>query len=119
MREQREIIYNNVDAFTVGSWFGTWNQSNDEAGPLSVKWKVISWVQKMKPIDGIIVCSFNIGWRWYIVNAESFKSMNKKEIIDKLYELALKVYDSQVKKLRDEDRIRWIPEGTHSTCCRQ
>lgn len=32
--------------------------------------------------------------------------MNQKEIVEELYERALRVYDSQVKKLRDEERVR-------------
>ncbi|HFU3728608.1 TPA: preprotein translocase subunit SecA [Streptococcus suis] len=35
-----------------------------------------------------------------------FEGLNKKEIIDELYERALKVYASQLEKLRDEGRIR-------------
>ncbi|HFI0695357.1 TPA: preprotein translocase subunit SecA [Streptococcus suis] len=35
-----------------------------------------------------------------------FEGLSKKEIIDELYDRALKVYDSQVEKLRDEERVR-------------
>lgn len=34
------------------------------------------------------------------------EDLSKQEIIDELYERALKVYDSQVEKLRDEEKVR-------------
>ncbi len=61
---------------------------------------------KDEAIDGIITFAHTTLVEDGTLHAESFKPMNKKEIIDELYELALRVYDSQVKKLRDEDRIR-------------
>ena len=106
MREQREIIYKQrQDVITA---------DRDLAPEIKAMMKRTIERQveghflgsKDEAIDGIIKFAHTTLVEDGTLDAESFKSMNKKEIIDKLYELALKVYDSQVKKLRDEDRIR-------------
>ena len=106
MREQREIIYKQrQDVITA---------DRDLAPEIKAMMKRTIKRQveghflgsKDEAIDGIIKFAHTTLVEDGTLDAESFKSMNKKEIIDKLYELALKVYDSQVKKLRDEDRIR-------------
>ena len=106
MREQREIIYKQrQDVITA---------DRDLAPEIKAMMKRTIERQveghflgsKDEAIDGIIKFAHTTLVEDGTLHAESFKPMNKKEIIDKLYELALKVYDSQVKKLRDEDRIR-------------
>ncbi|MFZ1758618.1 MAG: preprotein translocase subunit SecA [Streptococcus suis] len=106
MREQREIIYKQrQDVITA---------DRDLAPEIKAMMKRTIERQveghflgsKDEAIDGIIKFAHSTLVEDGTLHAESFKSMNKKEIIDKLYELALRVYDSQVKKLRDEDRIR-------------
>lgn len=106
MREQREIIYKQrQDVITA---------DRDLAPEIKAMMKRTIERQveghflgsKDEAIDGIIKFAHSTLVEDGTLHAESFKSMNKKEISDKLYELALKVYDSQVKKLRDEDRIR-------------
>lgn len=106
MREQREIIYKQrQDVITA---------DRDLAPEIKAMMKRTIKRQveghflgsKDEAIDGIIKFAHTTLVEDGTLDAESFKSMNKKEIIDELYELALRVYDSQVKKLRDEDRIR-------------
>lgn len=106
MREQREIIYKQrQDVITA---------DRDLAPEIKAMMKRTIERQveghflgsKDEAIDGIIKFAHTTLVEDGTLDAESFKSMNKKEIIDELYELALRVYDSQVKKLRDEDRIR-------------
>ncbi len=106
MREQREIIYKQrQDVITA---------DRDLAPEIKAMMKRTIERQveghflgsKDEAIDGIIKFAHTTLVEDGTLHAESFKSMNKKEIIDELYELALRVYDSQVKKLRDEDRIR-------------
>lgn len=106
MREQREIIYKQrQDVITA---------DRDLAPEIKAMMKRTIERQveghflgsKDEAIDGIIKFAHTTLVEDGTMHAESFKSMNKKEIIDELYELALRVYDSQVKKLRDEDRIR-------------
>ena len=106
MREQREIIYKQrQDVITA---------DRDLAPEIKAMMKrsIERQVEghflgsKDEAIDGIIKFAHTTLVEDGTLHAESFKPMNKKEIIDELYELALRVYDSQVKKLRDEDRIR-------------
>ena len=106
MREQREIIYKQrQDVITA---------DRDLAPEIKAMMKRTIERQveghflgsKDEAIDGIIKFAHTTLVEDGTLDAESFKPMNKKEIIDELYELALRVYDSQVKKLRDEDRIR-------------
>ncbi|HFI0081357.1 TPA: preprotein translocase subunit SecA [Streptococcus suis] len=106
MREQREIIYKQrQDVITADC---------DLAPEIKAMMKRTIERQveghflgsKDEAIDGIIKFAHTTLVEDGTLHAESFKPMNKKEIIDELYELALRVYDSQVKKLRDEDRIR-------------
>ncbi|HFI0501337.1 TPA: preprotein translocase subunit SecA [Streptococcus suis] len=106
MREQREIIYKQrQDVITA---------DRDLAPEIKsmMKRTIERQVEghflgsKDEAIDGIIKFAHSTLVEDGTLHAESFKSMNKKEIIDELYELALRVYDSQVKKLRDEERIR-------------
>ncbi|HEM3618429.1 TPA: preprotein translocase subunit SecA [Streptococcus suis] len=106
MREQREIIYTQrQDVITA---------DRDLAPEIKAMMKRTIERQveghflgsKDEAIDGIIKFAHTTLVEDGTLHAESFKPMNKKEIIDELYELALRVYDSQVKKLRDEDRIR-------------
>ena len=106
MREQREIIYKQrQDVITA---------DRDLAPEIKAMMKRTIQRQveghflgsKDEAIDGIIKFAHTTLVEDGTLHAESFKPMNKKEIIDELYELALRVYDSQVKKLRDEDRIR-------------
>ncbi len=106
MREQREIIYKQrQDVITA---------DRDLAPEIKAMMKRTIERQveghflgsKDEAIDGIIKFAHTTLVEDGTLHAESFKSMNKKEIIDELYELALRVYDSQVKKLRDEERIR-------------
>ncbi|HFI0021064.1 TPA: preprotein translocase subunit SecA [Streptococcus suis] len=106
MREQREIIYKQrQDVITA---------DRDLAPEIKamIKRTIERQVEghflgsKDEAIDGIIKFAHTTLVEDGTLHAESFKPMNKKEIIDELYELALRVYDSQVKKLRDEDRIR-------------
>ncbi|BCP63343.1 preprotein translocase subunit SecA [Streptococcus parasuis] len=106
MREQREIIYKQrQDVITA---------DRDLAPEIKsmMKRTIERQVEghflgsKDEAIDGIIKFAHTTLVEDGTLHAESFKSMNKKEIIDELYELALRVYDSQVKKLRDEERIR-------------
>ena len=106
MREQREIIYKQrQDVITA-----------DRVLAPEIKAMMKRTIERQveghflgskdEAIDGIIKFAHTTLVEDGTLHAESFKSMNKKEIIDELYELALRVYDSQVKKLRDEDRIR-------------
>ncbi|HFU4076898.1 TPA: preprotein translocase subunit SecA [Streptococcus suis] len=106
MREQREIIYKQrQDVITA---------DRDLAPEIKAMMKRTIERQveghflgsKDEAVDGIIKFAHTTLVEDGTLHAESFKPMNKKEIIDELYELALRVYDSQVKKLRDEDRIR-------------
>ncbi|NQI73239.1 preprotein translocase subunit SecA [Streptococcus suis] len=106
MREQREIIYKQrQDVITA---------DRDLAPEIKAMMKRTIERQveghflgsKDEAIDGIIKFAHTTLVEDGTLHAESFKSMSKKEIIDELYELALRVYDSQVKKLRDEERIR-------------
>lgn len=106
MREQREIIYKQrQDVITA---------DRDLAPEIKAMMKRTIERQveghflgsKDEAIDGIIKFAHTTLVEDGTLHAESFKPMNKKEIIDELYQLALRVYDSQVKKLRDEDRIR-------------
>lgn len=106
MREQREIIYKQrQDVITA---------DRDLAPEIKsmMKRTIERQVEghflgsKDEAVDGIIKFAHTTLVEDGTLHAESFKSMNKKEIIDELYELALRVYDSQVKKLRDEERIR-------------
>ncbi|HEM3616689.1 TPA: preprotein translocase subunit SecA [Streptococcus suis] len=106
MREQREIIYKQrQDVITA---------DRDLAPEIKAMMKRTIERQveghflgsKDEAIDGIIKFAHTTLVEDGTLHAESFKPMNKKEIIDELYELALRVYNSQVKKLRDEDRIR-------------
>ncbi|MDG4515033.1 preprotein translocase subunit SecA [Streptococcus suis] len=106
MREQREIIYKQrQDVITA---------DRDLAPEIKAMMKRTIERQveghflgsKDEAIDGIIKFAHTTLVEDGTLHAEFFKSMNKKEIIDELYELALRVYDSQVKKLRDEERIR-------------
>ncbi|HFI0556643.1 TPA: preprotein translocase subunit SecA [Streptococcus suis] len=106
MREQREIIYKQrQDVITA---------DRDLAPEIKAMMKRTIERQveghflgsKDEAIDGIIKFAHTTLVEDGTLHAESFKPMNKKEIIDELYELALRVYYSQVKKLRDEDRIR-------------
>ncbi|HFI0917541.1 TPA: preprotein translocase subunit SecA [Streptococcus suis] len=106
MREQREIIYKQrQDVITA---------DRDLAPEIKAMMKRTIERQveghflgsKDEAIDGIIKFAHTTLVEDGTLHAESFKPMNKKEIIDELYELALRVYDSQVKKLRDENRIR-------------
>ncbi|HFI0333351.1 TPA: preprotein translocase subunit SecA [Streptococcus suis] len=106
MREQREIIYKQrQDVITA---------DRDLAPEIKAMMKRTIERQveghflgsKDEAIDGIIKFAHTTLVEDGTLHAESFKPMNKKEIIDELYELALRVYDSQVKKLRDEDRFR-------------
>ncbi|HEM2779282.1 TPA: preprotein translocase subunit SecA [Streptococcus suis] len=106
MREQREIIYRQrQDVITA---------DRDLAPEIKAMMKRTIERQvaghflgsKDEAIDGIIKFAHANLVDDDTLSKATFEAMNQKEIVEELYERALRVYDSQVKKLRDEERIR-------------
>ncbi|WP_029178987.1 preprotein translocase subunit SecA [Streptococcus suis] len=106
MREQREIIYRQrQDVITA---------DRDLAPEIKAIMKRTIERQvaghflgsKDEAIDGIIKFAHANLVEDDTLSKATFEAMNQKEIVEELYECALRVYDSQVKKLRDEERVR-------------
>ncbi|HFI0647729.1 TPA: preprotein translocase subunit SecA [Streptococcus suis] len=106
MREQREIIYRQrQDVITA---------DRDLAPEIKAIMKRTIERQvaghflgsKDEAIDGIIKFAHANLVDDDTLSKATFEAMNQKEIVEELYERALRVYDSQVKKLRDEERVR-------------
>ncbi|HEP1815088.1 TPA: preprotein translocase subunit SecA [Streptococcus suis] len=106
MREQREIIYRQrQDVITA---------NRDLAPEIKAMMKRTIERQvaghflgsKDEAIDGIIKFAHANLVDDDTLSKATFEVMNQKEIVEELYERALRVYDSQVKKLRDEERVR-------------
>ncbi|NQK50386.1 preprotein translocase subunit SecA [Streptococcus suis] len=106
MREQREIIYRQrQDVITA---------NRDLAPEIKAMMKRTIERQvaghflgsKDEAIDGIIKFAHANLVDDDTLSKATFEAMNQKEIVEELYERALRVYDSQVKKLRDEVRVR-------------
>ncbi|NQI43941.1 preprotein translocase subunit SecA [Streptococcus suis] len=106
MREQREIIYRQrQDVITA---------DRDLAPEIKAMMKRTIERQvaghflgsKAEAIDGIIKFAHANLVEDDTLSKATFEAMNQKEIVEELYERALRVYDSQVKKLRDEERVR-------------
>ncbi|MEI4313612.1 preprotein translocase subunit SecA [Streptococcus suis] len=106
MREQREIIYRQrQDVITA---------DRDLAPEIKAMMKRTIEHQvaghflgsKDEAIDGIIKFAHANLVEDDTLSKATFEAMNQKEIVEELYERALRVYDSQVKKLRDEERVR-------------
>ncbi|HEL1581779.1 TPA: preprotein translocase subunit SecA [Streptococcus suis] len=106
MREQREIIYRQrQDVITA---------NRDLAPEIKAMMKRTIERQvaghflgsKDEAIDGIIKFAHANLVDDDTLSKATFEAMNQKEIVEELYERALRVYDSQVKKLRDEARVR-------------
>ncbi|HEM5504018.1 preprotein translocase subunit SecA [Streptococcus suis] len=106
MREQREIIYRQrQDVITA---------NRDLAPEIKAMMKRTIERQvaghflgsKDEAIDGIIKFAHANLVEDDTLSKATFEAMNQKEIVEELYERALRVYDSQVKKLRDEERVR-------------
>ncbi|HEM5153338.1 TPA: preprotein translocase subunit SecA [Streptococcus suis] len=106
MREQREIIYRQrQDVITA---------NRDLAPEIKAMMKRTIERQvaghflgsKDEAIDGIIKFAHANLVDDATLSKATFEAMNQKEIVEELYERALRVYDSQVKKLRDEERVR-------------
>ncbi|HHW3837020.1 TPA: preprotein translocase subunit SecA [Streptococcus suis] len=106
MREQREIIYRQrQDVLTA---------DRDLAPEIKAMMKRTIERQvaghflgsKDEAIDGIIKFAHANLVEDDTLSKATFEAMNQKEIVEELYERALRVYDSQVKKLRDEERVR-------------
>ncbi|AFR01060.1 TPA: preprotein translocase subunit SecA [Streptococcus suis] len=106
MREQREIIYRQrQDVITA---------ARDLAPEIKAMMKRTIERQvaghflgsKDEAIDGIIKFAHANLVEDDTLSKATFEAMNQKEIVEELYERALRVYDSQVKKLRDEERVR-------------
>ncbi|HEL2204576.1 TPA: preprotein translocase subunit SecA [Streptococcus suis] len=105
MREQREIIYRQrQDVITA---------DRDLAPEIKAMMKRTIERQvaghflgsKDEAIDGIIKFAHANLVEDDTLSKATFEAMNQKEIVEELYERALRVYDSQVKKLRDEERV--------------
>lgn len=106
MREQREIIYRQrQDVITA---------NRDLAPEIKAMMKRTIERQvaghflgsKDEAIDGIIKFAHANLVEDDTLSKATFEAMNQKEIVEELYERALRVYDSQVEKLRDEERVR-------------
>ncbi|HFR3527859.1 preprotein translocase subunit SecA [Streptococcus suis] len=106
MREQREIIYRQrQDVITA---------DRDLAPEIKAMMKRTIERQvaghflgsKDEAIDGIIKFAHANLVEDDTLSKATFEAMNQKEIVEELYERALRVYDSQVKKIRDEERVR-------------
>ncbi|HEM4705750.1 TPA: preprotein translocase subunit SecA [Streptococcus suis] len=106
MREQREIIYRQrQDVITA---------DRDLAPEIKAMMKRTIERQvaghflgsKDEAIDGVIKFAHANLVEDDTLSKATFEAMNQKEIVEELYERALRVYDSQVKKLRDEERVR-------------
>lgn len=106
MREQREIIYRQrQDVITA---------DRDLAPEIKAMMKRTIERQvaghflgsKDEAIDGIIKFAHANLVEDDTLSKATFEAMNQKEIVEELYERALRVYGSQVKKLRDEERVR-------------
>ena len=106
MREQREIIYRQrQDVITA---------DRDLAPEIKAMMKRTIERQvaghflgsKDEAIDGIIKFAHANLVEDDTLSKATFEAMNQKEIVEELYERALRIYDSQVKKLRDEERVR-------------
>ncbi|HEM2751467.1 TPA: preprotein translocase subunit SecA [Streptococcus suis] len=106
MREQREIIYRQrQDVITA---------NRDLAPEIKAMMKRTIERQvaghflgsKDEAIDGIIKFAHANLVDDDTLSKATFEAMNQKEIVEELYERALRVYDLQVKKLRDEERVR-------------
>lgn len=106
MREQREIIYRQrQDVITA---------DRDLAPEIKsmIKRTIERQVDghflssKAAAIKGIVKFAHATLVEDGTLNANAFEALSQEEIIEELYQRALEVYDSQVKKLRDEERVR-------------
>ncbi|HFI0419629.1 TPA: preprotein translocase subunit SecA [Streptococcus suis] len=106
MREQREIIYRQRhDVITadrdlapeIKSMIKRTIERQVEGHFLGSKEDAIEGILKFAHVNLIDEGTLSVYY---------FEGLSKKEIIDELYDRALKVYDSQVEKLRDEEKVR-------------
>nr|WP_156021694.1 preprotein translocase subunit SecA [Streptococcus ruminantium] len=106
MREQREIIYRQrQDVITADRDLAPEIKSMIKR---TIERQVESHFlsSKAEAVEGIIKFAHATLVEDDTLSVEAFEALNQKEIIEELYQRALKVYDSQVKKLRDEERVR-------------
>ncbi|WP_367126695.1 preprotein translocase subunit SecA [Streptococcus suis] len=106
MREQREIIYRQrQDVITADRDLAP---EIKEMMKRTIERQVAGHFlgSKDEAIDGIIKFAHANLVEDDTLSKATFEAMNQKEIVEELYERALRVYDSQVKKLRDEERVR-------------
>lgn len=106
MREQREIIYRQrQDVITADRDLGPEIKAMMKR---TIERQVAGHFlgSKDEAIDGIIKFAHANLVEDDTLSKATFEAMNQKEIVEELYERALRVYDSQVKKLRDEERVR-------------
>lgn len=106
MREQREIIYSQRHEVIT---------ADRDLGP-EIKAMILRTIErqveghflgsKEEAATGIVQFAHANLVEDGSLSIASLEELDKYEIMDELYERALKVYDSQMKKLRDEERIR-------------
>ncbi|HFI0148980.1 TPA: preprotein translocase subunit SecA [Streptococcus suis] len=106
MREQREIIYSQRHEVIT---------ADRDLGP-EIKAMILRTIErqveghflgsKEEAVTGIVQFAHANLVEDGSISIASLEELDKYEIIDELYERALQVYDSQMKKLRDEERIR-------------
>ncbi|HFI0450673.1 TPA: preprotein translocase subunit SecA [Streptococcus suis] len=106
MREQREIIYSQRHEVIT---------ADRDLGP-EIKAMILRTIErqveghflgsKEEAATGIVQFAHANLVEDESLSIASLEELDKYEIIDELYERALQVYDSQMKKLRDEERIR-------------
>lgn len=106
MREQREIIYSQRHEVIT---------ADRDLGP-EIKAMILRTIErqveghflgsKEEAATGIVQFAHANLVEDGSLSIASLEELDKYEIIDELYERALQVYDSQMKKLRDEERIR-------------
>ncbi|HFI0134545.1 TPA: preprotein translocase subunit SecA [Streptococcus suis] len=106
MREQREIIYSQRHEVIT---------ADRDLGP-EIKAMILRTIErqveghflgsKEEAVTGIVQFAHANLVEDGSLSIASLEELDKYEIIDELYERALQVYDSQMKKLRDEERIR-------------
>lgn len=106
MREQREIIYRQrQDVITAERDLGPEIKS-------MIKRTIERQVEghflgsKEEAAEGVLAFAHANLVDDNTLSLAYLEDLSKEEMIDELYERALKVYDSQINKLRDEERIR-------------
>ncbi|HFU4059513.1 TPA: preprotein translocase subunit SecA [Streptococcus suis] len=106
MREQREIIYRQRhDVITadrdlapeIKAMIKRTIERQVEGHFLSSKEEAVAAIVQFAHANLVEEGSLSLAY---------LEDLNKQEIIDELYERALSVYNSQVEKLRDEERVR-------------